>query len=77
MRIDSAASLPFSTSLLTYMALSNVAISVGNYWQGLVAERFDYSTALYIDAALVIVALRVMPFVKDRQPDKTVAAEPV
>jgi PAT family beta-lactamase induction signal transducer AmpG len=64
-----------ATQFTTYMALSNVAISLGNYWQGVVAERFDYSTALYIDAAIVIVALCVLPFLKDRQPDRTVAAE--
>ena len=66
-----------ATQFTTYMALSNVAISLGNYWQGVVAERFDYSTALYIDAAIVIVALCVLPFLKDRQPQKTVAAEPI
>jgi hypothetical protein len=51
-----------ATQFTTYMALSNVAISIGNYWQGVVAERFDYSTALYIDAAIIILALCVMPF---------------
>src|SRR5210317_631710 len=56
-----------ATQFTTYMALSNVAISIGNYWQGVVAERFDYSTALYIDAALIILALCVMPFLKDRE----------
>ena len=64
-----------ATQFTSYMALSNVAISVGNYWQGVVAERFDYSTALYIDSAIVILALCVLPFLKDRQPDRTVAAE--
>ncbi len=64
-----------ATQFTTYMALSNVAISLGNYWQGVVAERFDYSTALYIDSAIVILALCVLPFLKDRQPDRTVAAE--
>ena len=57
-----------ATQFTTYMALSNVAISVGNYWQGVVAERFDYSTALYIDSALIILALCVIPFLKDREP---------
>ena len=56
-----------ATQFTTYMALSNVAISMGNYWQGTVAERFDYSTALYIDAAIVIFALIVLPFLKDRE----------
>ena len=56
-----------ATQFTTYMALANVAISVGNFWQGAVAERFDYSTALYIDAAIVILALCVMPFLKNRE----------
>lgn len=57
-----------ATQFTTYMALSNVAISIGNFWQGAVAERFDYSTALYIDSALVILALCVIPFLRDREP---------
>lgn len=57
-----------ATQFTTYMALSAVAISIGNYWQGAVAERFDYSTALYIDAAIVVLALSVLPFLKDREP---------
>jgi len=56
-----------ATQFTTYMAISNVAISVGNYWQGAVAERFEYSTALYIDAALVIFAVSIIPFLKDRE----------
>jgi hypothetical protein len=35
--------------------------------KGVVAERFDYSTALYIDAAIVILALAVMPFLRNRE----------
>jgi PAT family beta-lactamase induction signal transducer AmpG len=35
-----------ATQFTAYMALSNVAISVGNYWQGAVAERMNYQTAL-------------------------------
>ena len=64
-----------ATQFTTYMSMAAIAISIGNYWQGLVAERFGYSTALYIDAALVILALCVMPFLEDRQPQKTVAAK--
>lgn len=57
-----------ATQFTTYMALSNVAISVGNYWQGAVAERYDYSTALYIDAMIVVLALAVIPFLRNREP---------
>lgn len=60
-----------ATQFTAYMALSNVAISIGNYWQGAVAERFDYSTALYADAAIVILALSVLPFPKNREPAKS------
>jgi PAT family beta-lactamase induction signal transducer AmpG len=55
-----------ATQFTAYMALSNVAISIGNYWQGSVAERFNYQTALCLDAALIILALCVIPFLKDR-----------
>jgi predicted MFS family arabinose efflux permease len=59
-----------ATQFTAYMALSNVAISVGNYWQGAVAERMNYQTALYVDAALVILALCVIPFLKNREEKK-------
>jgi PAT family beta-lactamase induction signal transducer AmpG len=59
-----------ATQFTTYMALANMAISVGNYWQGIVAERLGYSTALYIDSAIVVLALSVIPFLKNREPAK-------
>ena len=67
-----------ATQFTAYMALSNVAISLGNYWQGMVAERMDYSVALYLDAAIVILAVSVMPFLKDREekrPETTALRE--
>jgi predicted MFS family arabinose efflux permease len=45
---------------------------MGNLWQGVVAERMGYSTALYLDALFVIAALVVIPFLKNRE-DKTAA----
>jgi predicted MFS family arabinose efflux permease len=56
-----------ATQFTAYMAISNVAISIGNLWQGVIAERFDYSLALYIDAALVVFALALIPFLSDRK----------
>ncbi len=53
-----------------YMALSNVAISVGNYWPGAVAEHMNYRTALYLDSALVVLALRVIPVLENRENRK-------
>jgi PAT family beta-lactamase induction signal transducer AmpG len=62
-----------ATQFTAYMALSNVAISIGNYWQGMVAERMNYQTALYVDSALVVLALCVIPFLKNRE-DRTQAS---
>jgi len=65
-----------ATQFTAYMALANVAISVGNYWQGVVAERMNYQTALYVDAALVVLALCVIPFLKNREERKPANALP-
>jgi hypothetical protein len=49
------------------MAMGNLATSIANFWQGRVAERIDYSAALYIDALLVILPLAIVPFLKPRE----------
>jgi len=56
-----------ATQFTAYMALSNIAISIGNLWQGMVAERFSYSLALYLDAGIIVLALAVIPFLKNRE----------
>lgn len=56
-----------ATQFTAYMAISNLAISAGNLWQGAVAERMGYEMALSIDAAFVVVALAVIPFLKNRE----------
>jgi PAT family beta-lactamase induction signal transducer AmpG len=56
-----------ATQFTAYMALGNIAISIGNLWQGVVAERVGYSAALYIDAALILVPLAILPFLKNRE----------
>jgi predicted MFS family arabinose efflux permease len=58
-----------ATQFTAYMALGNLAISYGNYWQGMVAERVDYSMALYLDALFVVFALSLIPFLGHRDPD--------
>ena len=57
-----------ATQFTAYMAISNLCVSITNYWQGTVAENFDYSVALYIDSALIIAAVVLLPFIKNRQP---------
>ena len=67
-----------ATQFTAYMAISNLAVSIGNYWQGIVAENMGYATVLYLDAMIVIVALALIPFLKNR--DEAVgelALEPV
>jgi PAT family beta-lactamase induction signal transducer AmpG len=59
-----------ATQFTAYMALSNVAISVGNYWQGAVAGQINYQTALYLDAGLIVLALCVIPLLKNREEKK-------
>lgn len=56
-----------ATQFTAYMALGNIAISYGNLWQGVVAERLGYSAALYLDAALILVPLAVLPFLRNRE----------
>lgn len=56
-----------ATQFTAYMALSNLAISIGNFWQGMVAETMGYSTALYLDAAFVVAALTLIPFLRNRE----------
>ena len=63
-----------ATQFTAYMALSNVAISIGNYWQGAVAGQINYQTALYLDAGLIVLALCVIPFLKNREEKKPLVA---
>ena len=56
-----------ATQFTAYMALGNIAISIGNFWQGMVAERIGYAAALYLDAALILLPLAVLPFLRNRE----------
>jgi PAT family beta-lactamase induction signal transducer AmpG len=62
-----------ATQFTAFMALSNVVISYTNYWQGIVAERFGYVPVLYIDAALIVLGLAVLPFIRSREEEMAVA----
>ena len=56
-----------ATMFTTFMAMSNLTVSFANFWQGQVAERFDYAAVLYIDAALVLIPVCVIPFLRSRE----------
>jgi len=64
-----------ATQFTAFMAMSNLAISAGNYWQGIVAERFDYSTVFYLDSLFAVLAILIIPFLRDREA-KPAAALP-
>jgi PAT family beta-lactamase induction signal transducer AmpG len=67
-----------ATQFTAFMGMSNLAISIGNYWQGVVAERFDYATVLYFDAAIAVLVILVIPFLRKREaPVVPPAIEPV
>ena len=55
-----------ATQFTAFMALTNIAVSVGNFWNGIVAERYGYSLVLYLDAAIVLLPLCLIPFLRPR-----------
>jgi PAT family beta-lactamase induction signal transducer AmpG len=55
-----------ATQFTAFMGMANLAISIANYWQGAVAERFDYAAALYLDSLLGILVIALIPFLRGR-----------
>jgi predicted MFS family arabinose efflux permease len=49
------------------MGMSNLAISMGNAWQGIVAERMGYAQVLYLDAMIALLVIAVIPFLRSRE----------
>lgn len=62
-----------ATQFTGFMALSNLTISYTNNWQGFVAQEMGYSAVLWIDAALVLVPLMLLPFMTPRKPTDRIA----
>jgi len=56
-----------ATQFTAFMGMGNLAISMGNYWQGIVAERFDYAAVLFLDSLIVLIALCLVPFLQNRE----------
>jgi PAT family beta-lactamase induction signal transducer AmpG len=65
-----------ATQFTAFMAMANVAISIANYWQGVVADRYDYAVVLYIDALLVLLPLAMIPFLRSREEELGVGETP-
>jgi MFS transporter, PAT family, beta-lactamase induction signal transducer AmpG len=64
-----------ATQFTAFMGMSNLAISMGNYWQGIVAESVGYAVVLYLDALFALLVILLIPFLSERQ-DRTVAKAP-
>ncbi len=56
-----------ATQFTAFMGMSNLAISYGNYWQGIVAERMGYATVLYADALIGLLVIAIIPFLRPRE----------
>ena len=56
-----------ATQFTAFMGMSNLAISMGNAWQGIVAERMGYAEVLYIDALIALLVIAVIPFLRSRE----------
>jgi PAT family beta-lactamase induction signal transducer AmpG len=65
-----------ATQFTAFMGMSNLAISMGNYWQGMVAEHMGYAQALYLDAAIALLVICLIPFLRgrDEAPEDEVPA---
>lgn len=56
-----------ATQFTAFMGMAALAISFSNYWQGMVAERFDYATVLYIDSLVALLIILLIPFLRGRK----------
>jgi MFS family permease len=69
-----------ATQFTAFMGMANLAISMGNYWQGLVAESMGYAVVLYLDALFAVLVILVIPFLREREERsvaKPATAEPL
>jgi len=53
-----------ATQFTGYMALRNLTISYTNGWQGAMVDSQGYATVLYLDAALVVLPVLLLPWLR-------------
>lgn len=56
-----------ATQFTGFMALRNLTISYTNTWQGSAVDAWGYSTMFYLDAAIAIVPILVIPLLAERR----------
>jgi len=59
-----------ATQFTAFMAMTNLAISFANFWQGIIAERVGYAMVLYLDVLFVLVPLAIIPFLRSREEER-------
>jgi uncharacterized protein YqjF (DUF2071 family) len=59
------------------MALSNLAISYTSWWQGSAVVRWGYPVTLVLDAAVGMVMIALLPFMKPAKQEAGPSADPV
>ncbi len=64
-----------ATQFTAFMALANLAVAIGNFWQGKVAQDMGYAAVLYLDALIVVLPLMVIPFLRNREVTGDLAQE--
>ena len=63
-----------ATQFTAFMGMANMAISMANYWQGIVAERMGYAAVLYLDALFALLVILVVPFLRSREEELRASA---
>lgn len=58
-----------ATQFTAFMGIKNLTISYTNYWQGIIADKMDYSVVLYVDSMLFLIPLVILPFLKTRNEE--------
>jgi PAT family beta-lactamase induction signal transducer AmpG len=69
-----------ATQFTGYMALRNLVISYTNVWQGALADSHGYAAVFYLDAALVLLPVLLIPFLRPTtrgRPDPKPMAAPL
>ena len=64
-----------ATQFTAYMSLMNLAYFYSGWWQGHAIERWGYPTTLYLDGALGLVCIAVLPMMRERPAAPVVSQE--
>jgi len=61
-----------ASQFTAFMAFSSLGVGIANYWQGKMAHEMGYETLLYVDSALVIIPVLLIPFLRNREAEELV-----